>query len=66
MKKFQKLSRAEMKNVMGGQPVPPQCNVGSSCVGVDPVTHLFVTGSCSGACECSVSNEGQRNDCTLD
>jgi hypothetical protein len=65
MKKFQKLSRAEMKNVLGGSaPPPPQCIVGSLCNGV--VDGIIVSSTCNVACECGVGNEGQRNDCTLD
>lgn len=34
MKKFEKLSKSEMKNVKGGQFSPPNCTVGSACYDV--------------------------------
>jgi natural product precursor len=59
MKDFKKLSRNEMKNLKGGQPMPPQCTVGSICTGSvfrDGGYH-FVSGTCNGDCICTASNQ---------
>jgi hypothetical protein len=61
MKKFEKLNREEMKNVKGGQPIPPQCNVGALCHGASG--GIITTGVCDPNCNCTVSNGGAANTC---
>lgn len=52
MKKFEKLSRTEMKKINGG--VPPACNTDNSCVVYIPnVGTLFATCSNTSGCVCS-------------
>jgi len=63
MEKFQKLSRAEMKNVTGGHFAPVNCTIGAVCNGVE--NDIFISGTCDASCACSVSNDGQSNSCSL-
>ena len=62
MEMFKKLSREEMKNVMGGTPTPPACTVGALCNGV--INGTITTGSCDANCSCTIGNSGARNDCS--
>lgn len=68
MKKFQKLTRNEMKNITGGKTGGPgQCTVGAYClaVGPDPQTgHGLVTypGNCDASCNCI--GTGGSGQCT--
>lgn len=62
MKDFKKLDREQMKNVKGGQPQPPQCQIGSLCTGVSAGGYL-VNGQCTADCTCSVSSGGEFLSC---
>jgi hypothetical protein len=64
MEKFEKLNRDEMKNVKGGQPIPPQCNVGALCHGADNQGHIL-TCTCDANCNCTEGNAGAINGCNL-
>ena len=64
MKDQKTLTREEMKNVIGGKPLPPQCNVGALCHGADNQGHIL-TGTCDANCNCTQSNAGAINGCNL-
>ncbi|WP_446685952.1 bacteriocin-like protein [Mucilaginibacter ginsenosidivorans] len=64
MQKFQKLSRAEMKNVLGGQPGGPGgCTLNKSCTAVFFDGHNTVTGpgKCDVSCNCIPDSGGGSN-----
>lgn len=62
MKKFEKLSREEMKKVMGGHPYPPQCNIGAVCYGT--IVGEITQGYCGDLCECTIGYDNNLNSCT--